>query len=87
MGFREPEVSFIELKEFDLLLTGYHRRQDRETNRTRHILSFILSYSGMGASEYVSPELLWPLAIDEEGKKQMITTLSQAKKLYKEFVN
>lgn len=85
MGFREPEVHFIELREFDLLLTGYQRRQDRETNRTRHILSFIQAFSGMGASEFTPPDKIWPLAIDEEGKKRMITTIEQAKKLFKEF--
>lgn len=87
MGIRQPEVDFIELKEFDLLLTGYIRRQERETNRTRHLLSSIEAFSGMGGGTYTPPQERWPLAIDEENKKQMIATLSQAKKLYKEFVN
>lgn len=87
MGFEKPKIDFIELKEYEMLLTGYHRRQDRETNRTRHLLSFIQAFSGVGGSEYISPQEIWPLAIDDEGKKRMITSLEQAKKLYKEFVN
>lgn len=74
------------MRDFELILTGHRRRQEHDVNQTRHILSFIRAFSGMGASEYVSPAELWPLSIDLEGQKQMITTFEQAKKLFKEFV-
>jgi hypothetical protein len=87
MGLKPYEVKKLTLKEFDLMLTGYNRRQEREWDRTRHLLSFIQAFAGMGASEYTPPHDLFPLSLDNENKKRMITTLAQAKALYKEFVN
>lgn len=85
MGLKPKEVKALLLRDFDLMLTGYQRRQERETNRTRHLLSFIQAFSGMGGSEYIPPEQIWPLALDEENKKRMITTFAQAKQLLKDF--
>lgn len=68
------------------MLTGYNRRMERELNNTRNIMAFIKAFGGMGASEFVSPQDLLPLSIDEENKKHMITTLAQAKRLFKEFM-
>lgn len=87
MGLKPVEVRMLTLKEFDLMLTGYNRRQEREWDRTRHLLSFIQTFAGIGASQYTSPQELFPLSLDNENKKRMITTMAQAKTLYKEFVN
>jgi hypothetical protein len=85
MGLKPNEVKALTLGEFNLMLTGYQRRQDIENNRTRQVMAFILNYSGMGAKEYHAAESLWPLAIDKENEKRMITSLKMAKELLKEF--
>jgi len=85
MGLKPIEVRCLTLSEFNLMLTGYQRRQDLENNRTRQIMTFVLNYGGMGTSEYHSAESIWPLAIDRENEKKMITTLRMAKELLKEF--
>lgn len=79
------EIKKLTLKEFSLMLTGYLAKQDREWDRTRHIMSYIATYAGMGAKEFVSPQSIYPLPIDKEGEKRMITTEKQALELLKEF--
>jgi hypothetical protein len=73
------------MKEFNLMFTGYVARQDREWNRTRHLMSYIASFAGMGASEFVDPKRIWPLPIDREDQKKYITTLKQCLELITEF--
>lgn len=85
MGLKPSEVKTLTLKDFNLMLTGYYRRQDHEWNRTRHIMSFILNYGGMGASDHYKPQDIWPLQMDKEDEKKMITTIHQAIELLKEF--
>ncbi len=48
-------------------------------------MAFIKAFS-FGSTQFTAPEDLLPLPIDNEYKKQMITTLSQAKQLFKEFM-
>jgi hypothetical protein len=67
------------------MYTGYKRREEREWDRTRHIMAFILNFSGWGAREFKHPKDLWPLDIDRENEKRRITTLKQAWILLKEF--
>ena|GEM_PF-1571154 len=86
IGLKPREVKTLHLKDFNLLLYGYHRRLEQEKNQTRHLMAFILNYSGMGATEHVSAQQIWPLSMDEESEKQFITTMKQAEQLFKEFM-
>lgn len=67
------------------MLTGYLANQDREWNRTRHIMSYIGTFAGMGAKEFMRPEDVIALPMDQEGLKKPITTEKQALELLKEF--
>ncbi len=85
MGLKPKEVKSLLLKDFDLMLIGHNRRIQRQTQQTRNIMAFIKAFS-FGSTQFTAPEDLLPLPIDNEYKKQMITTLSQAKQLFKEFM-
>jgi len=86
MGLKGHEVRKTTLKEFGLMLNGYIARQHREWDRTRHIMSYIATFAGLGAKEFVTPQSVYPLPTDgEETKKMKITTSAQAEKLLKEF--
>lgn len=85
MGLKPAEVERCTLKDFNLMLTGYQRRQEREWDRTRHIMAFILNYAGWGAKEFHHPKDIYPLGLDKENEKRKITTLKQALALLKEF--
>lgn len=85
MGLKPLEVKKLTLRDFNLMFTGYQRRQDVENNRTRQVMTFILNYGGMGANEYFPAEKVWPLAMDKEDEKKMITSLRMAKDLLQEF--
>ena len=67
------------------MLAGYQRRQEKEWNRTRHIMSYTLNYGGMGVSEFHRPEEILPLPMDTEDEKKMITTMRMAMELFREF--
>lgn len=85
MGLRPIEVAEITLADFNLMLTGYYRRQEQDKNNLRHVLAFIRTFGGMGGQDYISPQQLMPLNMDKEDVKQMITTVQQAIQLLKEF--
>lgn len=85
MSLKPLEIKALNLRDFNLMLTGYQRRQDIENNRTRQVMTFILNYGGMGAKEYFPAEKIWPLSIDKEDEKRMVTSLKMAKELLKEF--
>lgn len=68
-----------------MLFSGYQDRQNREWNRTRHIMSYIASFSGMGAKEFVNPKSIWSLPIDKLDEKKYIKTLKQCLELINEF--
>ncbi len=85
MGLKPREVKALYLKDFNLMLTGYFRRQEAETNRTRHIMWSVMNFSGMGVTSPIAIEQIWPLAMDKEAEKRMITTLAMAVQLLKEF--
>lgn len=85
MGLRPLEVEACTLRDFSLMMTGYQRREEREWDRTRHIMAFILNFSGWGAKEFQHPKDIYPLGIDRENEKRRITTLKQAWALLNEF--
>lgn len=85
MGLKPVEVEACTLRDFDLMMTGYQRRQERDWDRTRHIMSYILNFSGWGAKEFQYPKDILPLNIDKENERRKITTLKQALALLKEF--
>lgn len=67
------------------MLTGYMARQNREWDRTRHIMSYVATFGGMGSSEFVEPTKVYPLPSDREYEKKPIKNKEQALKLLKEF--
>jgi len=85
MGLKPAEVERCTLGQFNLMLTGYKRRQERDWDRTRHIMAFILNYAGWGAKEFHHPKDIYPLDLDREEIKHRITSRKQAWALLKEF--
>jgi len=85
MKMKPLEVKALLLKDFNLMLTGYMRAEEREWNRTRHLMSFILNYGGVGSKDYHTPQSIMPLDMDAENTKRLITTMKQAIQLFKEF--
>lgn len=85
MNLLPMQVKALTLRDFNLMLTGHYRRQEQQWNHTRHIMSYVLNYGGMGASEHYKPQDIWPLQMDKEDEKKMITTIHQAMQLLKEF--
>lgn len=85
MGLKPLEVNTLLFKEWHLMFLGYQDRQNREWNRTRHLMSYIASYAGMGARDFVHPKNIWPLPFDREDQKKYIKTLKQCLDLINEF--
>lgn len=85
MGLKPLEVKALTLKDFNLMYTGYFRRQEKEWNRTRHVMAFILNYGGMGAKQFQKPQDIWPLEMDKQITKRRIRTMAQAMSLLKEY--
>lgn len=84
MGLKPLEVESCTLREFDLLMTGYHRREEKEWNRTRHMMSYIASCA-YGAPKFIPPRDIITLEMDKEDGIRPITTLKQALSLLNEF--
>ena len=84
MGLKPFEVKTLLLKDWHLMLLGYQDRQNRDWNRTRHLMSYIASFS-FNSSEFVHPKNIWPLPIDREDKVKYIKTLKQCLDLINEF--
>lgn len=72
-------------REFNLILKGYYRRQEREASRTRKLMLYILKFGGMGVKDDISEAQIWPLEMDDEDVKQMITDMQSALELLEEF--
>lgn len=85
MGLKPGEVKALTLLEFNLMLTGYHKRRENEWNIARHLMAYTATYAGMGATKFVQPKDVMSLDLDREGEKKMITTLAQAMQMLKEF--
>lgn len=67
------------------MLGGYMANQNREWDRTRHLMSYIASFSGYGAKDFVHPKQVMALPMDIEDEKKYITTLKQCLELINEF--
>lgn len=85
MGLKPGEVNLLTMKGFNFMFTGYLARQDREWNRTRHLMAFIASFSGFGAKDFIDPKSLWPLPVDLEDAPKYIKTIKQCLELVNEF--
>jgi hypothetical protein len=85
MGLLPDQVRVLTMKEFNLMFTGYLAREDRKWNHTRHIMSYVASFAGMGARDFVEPKNIWPLPFDKEDQKKYIKTLKQVLELINEF--
>lgn len=85
MGLMPHQVRKLTLKHFNLMLTGYMQNQHREWDRTRHLMSYVATFGGMGAKEFIQPQSIYPLPQDFEGLKKAIKTPEQARQLLKEF--
>lgn len=68
-----------------MILSGYYRSQERETNLTRNLMWMVKHYGGVGNADKDTPRDIWPLSMDTEDEKKMITTLNMALELLKEF--
>ena len=68
-----------------MIVAGYYRKQEREANLTRSIMWAVIQHGGMGRTDKLTPRDIWPLNMDQEDEKQMITTLKMAMDLLKEF--
>lgn len=87
MGLKPVEIKALYLRDFNLMLTGYYKRREHELNQMRHIMWSVINYGGMGVTNPVRPEDIWPLSIDIADEKKMITTVSMAVELLKEFLS
>lgn len=85
MGLKPVEVKALCLRDFNLMLTGYQKRQEKEINQTRHLMAFIRAFGGMGSPDVMQPQDIWPLSMDNTDVKRMITNKAQAEKLLGEF--
>lgn len=85
-GILWEQVRKITLAEWDLMLVGYHRRLEKEINQTRNIMTAILNIQGKSLKNETTPQKLWPLEMDIQHQKRMITTMAQAMKLLKEYL-
>lgn len=54
-------------------------------NIGRNIMWYIKVFGGMGSSEAGLPRDIWPLSLDKEDEKQMITNIKMANDLLLEF--
>lgn len=86
MGLKPIEVKALLYKDFNLMLGGYHKRLEQERNHIRHIVWAVMSYSGMGLESPIQPQDVWPLDMDKEDEKKMITSLKMAMELLNEFM-
>lgn len=71
--------------DFNFILSGYYRRQEQNANVARNIMWYIKHFAGMGNVDRDLPKDIWPLNMDSEDEKKMITTLKMAEDLLKEF--
>lgn len=85
MGLKPEEIDCLTLIEFVLMDYGRFKREEKEWNHTRHIMSYTLNFGGFGAKKFVPAHQIWPLELDKEGVKRFITTKFQALELLEGF--
>lgn len=85
IGYSPKDARRLTLAEFDLIMIGYHHRQEKETNRTRSLMAAIMNMAGKVLSQPTTPQSLWPLDMDKQHQKRMIMNMADAMKLLKEY--
>lgn len=85
MGLKPDEVNALTLREFAQMQAGYLRREEKITNLARNLMATVINFGGLGTKTPVTAATIWPLNLDKEDQKRMITTLQQAMDLLKEF--
>jgi hypothetical protein len=68
-----------------MVLEGYISREENEWDRTRNIMAFIATFSGMGAKKAVDPTEIMPLYKDLLEKIKPIRTYKEAMDLLESF--
>jgi len=86
MGLKPNEVKSLYLRDFNLMVTGYFRRQEKEWDRARHIMWATMNFGGMGLQNPVTPQEIRPLNLDTENELKMITTMKMAMDLLNDFM-
>lgn len=84
-GLTPKEARKLTLAEFDLMMVGYHHKQEKETNRTRSLMAVLMNMAGKILTQPVTPQGLWPLDMDRQSQKRMIMNMADAMKLLKEY--
>lgn len=87
MGLKPREVDALTLMEFDLMLTGYQRREEESWDRTRHLMWAVISYGGQGLKKPISVQDTIPLNKDSRNRKRYIVNEFQAIEFIKTFYN
>lgn len=72
-------------RDYNMIISGYYRKQERDANLARNVMWYIKHFGGMGNEDKDLPKDIWPLNMDNEDAKQMISTLKMALDLLKEF--
>jgi hypothetical protein len=85
MGYKPHEVDAVQMADFNFILSGYYRKQERDANIARNVMYYIKHFGGYGNADKDSPRDIWPLNMDSEDEKKMITSLKMAMELLKEF--
>lgn len=85
LGYKPLEVAAVTLSQFQLIATGYQLKEEKEWNRTRHIMYSVINFAGFGAKEALPPEQIISLQCDTENQKKPIRTMYQVMQLFKEF--
>lgn len=80
------EIKRLTLSEFNKVATGYNEREEDAWDRTRHVMSSIINYGGMGGGKkYYSPQEVLSLSKDKEEAVVHINSDIHAYKLLERF--
>lgn len=69
------------LAEYAIVSNAYDLRNEDEWERTAHIVTAVMNFSGMGASDPVSPDKLYELRKYEGDLIRPITSEEEAREL------
>lgn len=80
------EIKRLTLSEFNKVATGFSEREEEAWDRTRHVMSYIVNYGGMGGGKkYYSPQEILSLTKDQEQGVFHINNDIRAYKLLERF--
>lgn len=90
MGLKPDEVRSLTLSEFNLMYTGYRKRNEKDWDIARRTWAYTIMFAGMGLKDKnakIEPEKLWPLVFTDrqESSNRKITSMAQARELLNEF--